>query len=417
MNEEQKVALRLMARGDNIFLTGMGGSGKTFLINEFIKFYKDAKNIAVTSTTGTSAILLKGGKTIHSWAGIGLGNGSIHAMITKIRKKPYLRNRWKNVEVLIIDEISMLTCELFEKLNKIAKVIRKSEIIFGGIQLILTGDFLQLPCIESEYFCFESQIWDKSVDEIIYLKENMRQNDKEWIECLNHIRFGDITPEVLTILESCKTNDLTNEYGIIPTTLYPLNIDVEELNNFKLNEMLEQNCEIYEYNQEFNAYNNKKGNQYVYEKFKKSCPCMETLNLALKCQVMLLCNLDIEMGLVNGSRGIIVGFTSTDLPIVKFLNGITRIIDYHVWECEENDTKFASIEQIPLKLGYAFSIHKAQGCSIDYVVTDLTDIFTYGQAYVALSRVRNLKGLKIVGLNISKIKAHPKAVEFYRKLN
>ena len=168
LNKEQQNALSYILQGDNIFVTGGGGTGKTVLINYFVKHYNN-KNIAVTSTTGTSAILIKG-TTLHSYTGIGLGKGSMYSMLTKIKKKKYLRERWKRLDILIIDEISMLNPDLFDKLEEIARNIRRDERPFGGIQLILSGDFCQLPCIDSNNFCFEAKSWDKCIDQTIYLQ-------------------------------------------------------------------------------------------------------------------------------------------------------------------------------------------------------------------------------------------------------
>jgi len=415
MNDKQKLAFEKMYNGENVFITGIGGSGKTFLINKFVKLHKHKQNIAVTSTTGTSAILLNDGTTIHSWAGIGLGQKSAYILLKNIKSKKFYRDRWKTVDVLIIDEISMMTCELLEKLDYIAKNIRKNEKPFGGIQIIATGDFLQLPCVKSDQFCFESDVWKQTIKNTVYLTENMRQSEKEWIDCLNDIRIGNITPNVQKILKSRMNVKLENDVGIKPTILYPLNTDVDSINNYELEKLSDTNGNVYEYEKEFTIYPDKY-DKIMCKKFEKNCNCAEKLQLTKHCQVMLIHNLDVEIGLVNGTRGVITGFTPTDLPIVKFLNGVVRPIDYNVWKYEEKDKVIATIEQIPLKLGYAFSIHKSQGCTIDYVVTDLSDIFTYGQAYVALSRVKSLDGLKIIGLDINKIKAHPKAVEFYASL-
>lgn len=413
LTASQKRALDLILDGKSVFVTGPGGCGKTFLVNHFVKHYKGDKRIAVTSTTGTSALHIHG-TTLHSWAGIGLGKGSVGSIVTKIKKKRYLKDRWMQVEILIIDEISMMSPVLFDKLEKVARMVRRSTERFGGIQLIITGDFLQLPCVESEDFCFEAQTWPTCIDETIYMPENLRQSDPVWQKCLDEVRMGDLSDESKKLLKSCTRKKNKANLGIKPTLLYPLNADVAEINQECLDELCEKTGEVNDYVAELEVYD-KKLPAFKIEKFKKDCPAVENLSLAVGCQVMLLWNLDLEQGLVNGSRGVVTRFIN-DIPLVRFLDGQSRLIDYHLWELEDNDTKLASIEQLPLKLAYAISIHKSQGCSLDYVITDLDSIFEYGQAYVALSRVRTSGGLIIRNLRLKKIKANPKAKAYYQSL-
>ena len=412
LNEEQKKGFNTMLAGKNVLITGGAGVGKTELLRFFIAKYKHLKRIAVTSTTGISALLING-TTLHSYLGIGLGTNSAQSIITKIKKKKYLRDRWCLLEVLIIDEISMLSPQLFDKLEEIAQDIRRNSEPFGGIQLIFSGDFCQLPCVDSCDFCFEANTWNTCIKNVIFLTEIIRQIDIDFQKCLNNIRIGNITDDVKTLINSRINAKLENTQGITPTQLYPFNRDVEEINKRNLYKLLENNGQIYEYNLEYKLYGSAKRNKISMEKYKKYCPAAESLELSLNCQVMLVHNLDIENKLVNGSRGVVINFVE-DLPVVRFLDGQERIIDYHIWEIEEDDVKLASIEQIPLKLGYAFSIHKSQGSTLDYVIIDLNNIFDYGMAYVALSRVRNIEGLSILGINWQKIKTHPKAINFYK---
>ena len=418
LNIKQTNAIEHINSGKNIFLTGGTGVGKTAVLKYFIRMNKHIKNIAITSTTGTSAILLNG-STLHSYLGIGLGTGSSGSITTKINKKKYLKERWKNMDVLIIDEVSMLSAELFDKLEEIARSVRKNKLPFGGIQLILSGDFTQLKPIDSDKFCFESESWNFIIQEIIYLTEIIRQNNKLFQECLNDIRLANITPKTQNIINKRVGIELENEFGIIPTELYAKNDIVNSINKTSLKNLAKEGNIIYEYNLEFEIYKNSENQtsdiSKLREKYLKSVPAMEKLEICKGCQVMLLYNLDIENKLINGSRGIVIDFVD-DIPIVKFLNGIERLIDYTIWEIEESDTKIASITQIPLKLGYAFSIHKIQGCSLDFAIMDLSEIFDYGMAYVALSRLRNLDGLSIISIDWNKIKIHPKAKIFYENL-
>jgi len=419
LTQSQQTALTLIMEGKSVFITGPGGCGKTFLINYFVKNNKCRKNIAVTSTTGTSSLHIKG-TTIHSWAGIGLGTGSVEYIIKKIRKKSYIKARWQRTEILIIDEVSMLSPILFDKIEAIARIIRKSTEPFGGLQLIITGDFLQLPVVNCDKFCFESENWNTCIDETVYMHENLRQSDPAWQKCLDEVRIGELSEESKKLLRSCTKNKIKNidkNLDIKPTNLFPLNADVQEINDKCLEDISQSSGEVFDYEMEEEIY--EKHNRSIpmlLEKFKKNCPVDETVSLTVGCQVMLMWNMDLDGGLANGSRGVVVKFID-DLPYVKFMDGQVRLIDYHIWELEDDrHNVILGIEQIPLKLAYAISIHKSQGCSLDYVITDLGEVFEYGQAYVALSRVRTSTGLFIKHLRFSKINANPVAKSYYDAL-
>ena len=408
LSKKQNEAYSIMASGKNIFITGAAGVGKTQVLKLFIKVYKQTKIMGITSTTGISALLF-GGTTLHSFLGIGLGNGSVENICTKIFSRSFLYKRWKDLEVLVIDEISMLSPILFDKLEEVARTVRHNEEPFGGIQLILSGDFCQLPCIKSDNFCFEANSWTKCIDHTVYLTEIMRQKDLEFQECLNEVRIGKLSKKTKKLLKSRLNLKLTNEFGILPTKLYSTNRSVDSLNDTELDKLSETNVEFFEYDMDIRY---SKKNEIAIDMYKKFCNAPETIQLCVGAQVMLLWNLDIEGGLVNGSRGIVINFVN-NLPLVKFLNGREVVIDYHTWEHEENDKKILTVFQIPLKLAYALTIHRSQGCSLDYAEIDLSDCFSPGQSYVALSRVKNLEGLSIIGIDFNKIITHPKAVCFY----
>ncbi len=412
---KQKKAYKIIVSGKNLLLTGPGGCGKTLIIKIFNEIYKSRKTIGITSTTGTSAILI-GGSTLHSFLGIGLGKDNAELLYIKIRNNPKIFKRWCELNTLIIDEISMLSPELFDKLEFLARKIRGVEEPFGGIQLILTGDFLQLPCVNSTNFCFNSKSWERCITEIVYLNEIFRQDDLVFQKCLNEIRIGELSDETKKILEGRVNIKLENENGILPTKIYSLNKDVSSENNKEMNKLLEKNndLEFFQYDLEYKILGSSKI-KYIEELIKKSCNAEQSLELCIGAQVMLLCNLDLENQLANGSRGIITGFQD-DLPVVKFLNGNTHIIDYYNWILEDNGTPVLNIKQIPLKLAFAISVHKSQGLTIDYAIIDMKDIFEYSQAYVALSRVKSLEGLSLKNLNFKKIMADPKAVEFYKNM-
>ena len=410
LNEKQTIAFTLMKEGKNVFITGPGGVGKTALIKKFKNDQSKYINIAITSTTGTSALLLNG-TTLHSFLGIKTGSGSIESMVMDIQKKSHARKKWKTVDCLIIDEISMLDPDLFDKLEHMARIIRKNTKPFGGIQLVVSGDFLQLPCVGTNNFCFQAESWDRCIVNTIYLTDIIRQSETDFQICLNSIRLGTITPNVKDTLLSRMGAVCTNKYNIIPTKLYSSNYEVEHINNIELDNLSRDGRQFYEY-----TMNIQSNSSFATERIKKNCNAQEEVQVCVDAQVMLLKNIDIDSGLVNGSRGIITEFIE-DLPLVRFLNGVERIIDISTWDILDNDNKcISTITQIPLKVAYAISIHKSQGCSLDCVEIDLGNIFEYGQAYVALSRVKSLQGLSIVNINFDKINAHPIAVEYYNSL-
>jgi len=414
LNKKQKHAYSLLINGKNIFITGPGGVGKSAILKIFTKLYKKSRKIAITSTTGTSAILLNG-TTLHSYLGLSYDVKDIKSLVDKIAHFNWLRKRWIALECLIIDEISMLDPNLFDMLEEVARIIRDNDEPFGGIQLVISGDFSQLPCIGTNNFCFQAKSWKKCIHHSIYLDEIIRQGDPVFQNCLNNIRIGNITNEVIKVLESRKGENLYNSYGIKPTRLYSKNYDVNRINNMELDELAKDDRQFYEYDMDIcvdSCVNNK---NIAIEKFKKSCSTPVKIQICVGAQVMLLKNLDLANGLANGSRGIIINFID-DLPLVKFLNGEEKIINFNVWEVVENGKNILRAQQIPLKVAYAVSIHKSQGCSLDYAEIDLSTIFEYGQAYVALSRVKSLSGLSIVDINYDTIRAHPTAVEYYLNL-
>lgn len=414
MKDKQTMALNLLNKGENLFLTGPGGVGKTAVLKAFAS--QTIKKLAITSTTGTSALLLNG-TTVHSFLGIGLGKEKVSILVDRIIKSAYLKNRWCQLECLIIDEISMMHPDLFDKIEQLARTIRKSDVPFGGIQLVLSGDFLQLPCIGTMNFCFEAKSWNKCVTNVVCLDEIIRQGDKKFQKCLNAVRMGEITREVRDILESRVGAKLHNTYGIRPTKLYAKNINVDKENDLELDKLAEQGKDflVYEMNMEVQAGIRTRKN-YLLRKFYKYCPVSERVELCVGAQVMLMKNIDMSCGLANGSRGVVMGFNDSSMPIIRFLNGEQRAIGMEIWDMKEKNKRVIRAYQIPLRVAYAISIHKSQGCSLDYAEVDLSNIFEYGQAYVALSRVKSLNGLSIKAIDYKCIQADPIAVSYYQSL-
>jgi ATP-dependent DNA helicase PIF1 len=357
---------------------------------------------------------------LHRFAGIGIGNKDVDYYYNKINKNRILKNRWKNTNTLIIDEISMLEPELFDKLENLARKLRKNNQPFGGIQIILSGDFLQLPPVKSKSFCFESISWSY-IDNTIYFDKIIRQNDINLQNILNKIRLGIIDDEVKEILDSCIGKELKNSDGIIPTLLFSKKEMVLEFNNYELNILIEEGNENYNY---IATYEYSKGIKTEFKNMFKDLinshyQIEDNITFSLYSQVMLSINIP-EEDLANGSRGIIIEFTKNTeipLPIVQFLNGKRMIINLHNFILEEGNNTIIK-KQIPLILSWAITIHKAQGMTLDYVKTDIgISIFEFGQAYVVLSRIKNLDGLSIINIDYSKIKAHPKVIEYYSNLS
>lgn len=404
MNPEQEYAYSDIISGKNVFITGGGGVGKSYLIKFFYDRYKS--DTFITSTTGISALNI-GGQTIHSLLGIGLGTDTVENLVKKIKRSKKVK-LWREIKTLIIDEISMLDPVLFDKLEEVARIVRKSESPFGGIQLVITGDFCQLPCVNSDKFCFEAISWDRCIEKTHYLKQIVRQSDEDFIRALENIRIGVIENDTKKALES-RIVEFDEKNEIKPTMLYPYNAQVDLINHKELIKLVSVT---------------KKSETYTLEKaispgyfgsviIPSNLP--ETVTLAIGAQVMLTINLDLANGLVNGSRGVVISFTENRLPVVKFLSG-TYTVNYYTNTYEEKEKILYTYTQIPLKLAWAISIHKSQGMTLDLVKTDLTRVFEYGQGYVCLSRVKNLEGLYLSGINYQKIRCHPKASKYYQDL-
>uniref|UniRef100_A0A6C0I0R6 AAA+ ATPase domain-containing protein n=1 Tax=viral metagenome TaxID=1070528 RepID=A0A6C0I0R6_9ZZZZ len=420
LSPDQLAVMEIFKAGKNICINSAGGCGKSFLIS-IIKSYSEGmgKNIAVTATTGTAAVLLgNGAKTIYAYAGIGIGNGTIENILKNIKKNGAY-SRWKALDILIIDEISMMGCEIFELLNGIGKQIRRNKKPFGGIQLVLCGDFCQLPPIGKELkYIFESSDWSTVIHQTVVLTTNHRQSDPQFIQLLDEVRFGHISEETREILNSRIGLDYKS-LEIQPTHLYSTNIAVEKINDA---ELLKLNNEIKIFHIK-NATVDKNGEEngidYSSKKIINSIEHMDKthqyaleLKLAIDAQVMLIVNLDVPNGLANGSRGVVKSFAENGNPLVLFLNGMVVEIAPYTWYNDDQANNFGRI-QIPLKLAYAITIHKIQGATLDCVLINLSNIFQDGQAYVALSRVRSLSGLYIIAIDYSKIRACRKVLAFY----
>ena len=427
LTKSQRDAMYLITKGKNIFLTGEAGTGKTFLVNRIKEMSLDQNiKIAITAMTGTAAYLL-GGTTLHSWANIGLasGNEPTEQLVKKINKYQKAVRKWQEVDILVIDEISMMSYALLDKLEEVARCFRNPNKIFGGIQVILIGDFFQLPPIPENnqtpevLFAFKANCWNRLIDENIILQEVIRQSDPIFKNCLSEIRKGYISNITKSILETRVAIPLIDD-KIKATRIYPYKQNVEGMNYKKLHKL---NRELQEYKLEYKF--SKEGREFSSSEvvmnlthYIKHLPCDEKLTIAIGAQVMLIANLNMEAGLVNGSRGVVKDIDNQTGNIsVEFINGEIRNITRHEWKVTLDSGYEVTFSQIPLILAWAITIHKAQGASLDLAEIDVgSTIFEYGQAYVALSRIRNLNGLRLIAFNPRKIRANPDVLAFYKSI-
>jgi ATP-dependent exoDNAse (exonuclease V) alpha subunit/predicted DNA-binding protein YlxM (UPF0122 family) len=403
----QEEALAILKSGKNVFLTGPAGSGKTYLLNQYINFLKEHRvNIAVTASTGIAATHIKG-VTIHSWSGIGIKDSLSDWDLDAIEQKEYLWKRYEKTNVLIIDEISMLSSSILDSIDKIARMFKMSDSPFGGMQVIFCGDFFQLPPIqkrdlnaiefeEKTIFAFNSDAWMKSDLHICYLSEQFRQKDSELENILNSIRKRDFNQD----LQNKLTERIIDETEEEITRLYTHNFNVDTYNNRKLAEI---DAPVHKYKME------EKGKENLIGNLKKGCLVPEVLEIKKDALVMFVKN-NTTVGYINGTTGKVIDFED-GFPVVETKDGETFTALPQEWSIEEGDKVLAQIKQVPLKLAWAVTIHKSQGMTLDNALIDLSKSFVEGQGYVALSRLRDLKGLKLVGFNQKALEVHPEVLE------
>ena len=419
---KQQLVFDLVINGNNVFLTGPGGTGKTALIKEIYQVIHKSKNIQLTAMTGVAAIQLhETAKTLHSWAGIGLGDQPVNKYILKIRGSKALLDKWKKIQILVIDEVSMLSDELFNKLEEIGRVIKQNSKPFGGIHIVMSGDFYQLPPVKSNSkFCFESDKFNSLFHDKIVLDSIFRQKDQVLVKILQNIRLGKITKSNIKTLQErlVKSEDHIN-----PVILMPKKSSVDEINTTNLSnidsepvtfsrkvlEDLEVTKEeenyikllsVEEYSQELDFLEN-------------STVISEKVELKVGAQVMSIVNVEENEKLIisNGTQGVVKSFVN-GLPFVQFENGVSQVVSMYTWKCHA--LPCCGICQIPLILSWALTIHKAQGCTLTHCRMNIgNDIFEAGQTYVALSRVKSLGGIYLDSFNPYKIKVNVKVKEFY----
>jgi ATP-dependent DNA helicase PIF1 len=432
LSAEQQIAFDKYINGNNIFITGPGGSGKSALIKKIKQHSK--KEIQVCALTGCAAVLLNcKAKTLHSWAGIGLGNGTIEQNVKKILSNRYKKQAWKDTDILIVDEVSMLSLKLFNMLNEIGKAVRKNPRPFGGIQLIFSGDFYQLPPVgnkdepDTSCFCFESENWNTifNKDCQIQLVKIFRQTNETYSSILNQIREGKIKKSSNELLLQFVGRKPDDNLLVEPTKLFPTKTKVDYINNSK---MIALNSEEKEFDikhiLDLEMTTEEKHLRFQYsqqdiltelEYLSNNLICDKKNKFKIGSQVMCIVNIQLpnEEMICNGSQGIITRFCSlTNLPFVKYNNGVEMIMNRHIWESE--NIPGIGVSQVPLILAWALTIHKSQGATLEVAEIDVgSGIFECGQTYVALSRVKSLEGLYLTSFDVQKIKINKKVKEYY----
>jgi ATP-dependent exoDNAse (exonuclease V) alpha subunit len=406
---KQSEALDILKMGENVFLTGPAGSGKTYVLNDYINFLKNkGVSVGITASTGIAATHI-GGMTIHSWAGIGINDSMSESDIRDLFKKKHLGKRFKHTKVLVIDEVSMLHHFRLDMVDKVCKMFKDSTAPFGGMQVILVGDFFQLPPIsrgaERAHFVHKSDVWNAMGLKVCYLDEQYRHEDDTLLNLLNDIRANDIGEHVLEPLRDRYKKSI--EGVETPTKLYTHNMDVDAINARELDK-LSGNNKIFEMKSH--------GSRALVDTLKRSCLAPEYLYLKKNSSVMFVKN-NFEKGYVNGTLGKVVDFEFSEeyeeeVPIVETTQGERILALPESWRIEEEGKSKAEISQIPLRLAWAITIHKSQGMSLDAAEMDLSKAFVAGQGYVALSRVRALSGLKLMGLNDVALKVDEEILEF-----
>jgi ATP-dependent DNA helicase PIF1 len=488
LSPDQKEIFDEYRKGNNIFITGAGGCGKSHLIRTIVDDAERImkKKVAVTALTGCAALLLgQGATTIHRWAGIGLGKGDEYTLIERVKSNRIKRKKWTETQLLIIDEVSMMSQALFELLDMIGKHVRRSnrsvikqfgKIVetkpYGGIQLIFCGDFYQLPPIGSagnplsKNFCFESELWDDTFDVQMILDKSFRQKDELFLNILNEIRNNELSKHSIyklkqRLLENCADSMPSD---VKPVSILPTKAQVNKINTFEMLQLGDEVETHHYYFQEvmdvdyvrglydkdeldlieFRTTINKKNESDVINEFKRlktNTIYDDTLTLKVGAQVMCIFNLDLENGVCNGSTGIIKEFIchrnyfdtilskksisekinihnsenrDVYMPVVEFSNGYRMIIKpQHI---TSDQIIGAVLFQIPLILAWGITTHKSQGATLDTALINIgSRVFSAGQAYVAMSRVRSLDGLYLTGFSEKAIMTDPRVVAFYKR--
>lgn len=401
----QSEALDILKTGVHVFLTGEAGSGKTHVVNAYAAYLREHEvGFAVTASTGIAATHIRG-MTIHSWSGIGIHSALTDDEVRRIAESRHVTKRIRRASVLIIDEISMLDGRILSLVERVCRKAKKSGLPWGGLQVVLVGDFFQLPPVsvggDAAQFAFQSSAWEALSPAVCYLTEQHRQEDDRFLEILSAIRGGTFSEEHrihiearMVAAESLPEDDMTR--------LFSHNANVDSINGAELRKLPGKT---------YSFVMSSRGPDNLVETLKRGCLSPDRLDLKEGATVMFTKNNPGE-GYVNGTLGVVIGFESgRKYPVVRTRDGERVTVEPAEWTIDEGDEVLARISQLPLRLAWAMTIHKSQGVSLDAAVMDLSQTFEFGQGYVALSRVRRLSGIHLLGMNEKAFLVHPAVAE------
>lgn len=390
MNVEQQSAFDAVLKGHNIFLSGQAGTGKSYVIKNIKQWaITNKKQYFLTALTGCAATLI-GGRTLHSALGLRPGNTPISTIVNKIKEynKP-LYSKLVSLELLIVDEVSMMSDDLFEKVSLLFQEIRQNDKPFGGVQLVLSGDFAQLGPVTGD-FCFKSPLWSRTIEQVCELHVIIRQsNDELFRQILKFLRKGKCTPKILKKLEACSETEFPEH--IVPTKLFSKRADADKVNEEEYTTLIHEGAEEMVYKANILSKNKKEVAIWA-----KQIGICEEVKMCVGAQVVITANLDQERGIINGTRGVVTSF-SIQGPVLKLADGSTFTVPFRKIK---DDSETLEIEVMPLQYAWAITIHRSQGMTLDAAEIDLgVSIFAPGQAYTAISRVRNLQSVRIVSVS------------------
>lgn len=427
LNAEQARAVHMIVHEHaSIFLTGVAGTGKSFTVATAVALLRTLKDatyeIALTAMTGVAACNI-GGKTLHGFVGMGLMKEDSDVLCKRVASSKCLRKQWNRISLLVIDEISMMDPCLFSKVDRIARTARGCHTRpFGGLQVVLVGDFLQLSPVGVAEFCFQAESWAELVQHTVYLRDNHRQaNDNAFFSMLSRVRIGAPTSDDITLLQSRVLPRATHQRDMpeLHSRLFAVDL-INENELSKLDGVTETFVMRRRYEKATPLIPDAQRQERVLNALAKNCPAREKLELKVGAMVMLVANVAVSTGLVNGSHGVVTGFVDATprLPIVRF-SGFDNchVVGAHTWKCEEFSFGTACVTQVPLILAWAVTIHKSQGQTLQRARLTLDrSVFAVGQAYVALSRLQSLDGVYLESFDALSIKASPSAVAFYERI-